>query len=455
MECKSIIKEILFSLMLAVMCIGLAVLAPISAAAEDSTIVTTRTIASDNEWTAFVLDFTTADASTVWNITLATNISADSSITGNAFLGTFDGGGNTITLTGLSLFDAAGGDSTETVIQNVILEGTATSSSTVGGLVNTAKGVTFTNCSNSGSITGSGDYTGGLVGSATNCSFTNCSNSGSITGSGDCTGGLIGEAAGVTITQCYNLATLAANTYAGGIVGCNFASGVSISNSYNLGDIKANSGAGGMVGRAEASMTLTNVYSAAVMEEGSGYHSELIGSIASDSSASITYSTAYLIDVLDKGSSSDGATIVTLTELQETFSGVSGWSVMAGLYPVLSYQSADTTVDYLLYAVPAMIIGDYLVKGEYPGYTWSGTTLTSTAGSKRVLNEQYEQYSGTVVTMYVADGTSSYSHAASTAYCMPIGMQSVQTSTGETDGCNYAEQAIFYVAKDANYQYIA
>lgn len=594
MECKNIIKGMVFPLILAVVCIGFAVFVPISAAAEDSTLETTRTIASGSDWTAFVSDFATASAGTVWNITLATNISVDTSITSSAFLGTLDGGGYTVTLKSVSLFDTAGnGGNTPATIKNIKLTGTVESASEVGALVNIANGVTFTDCATSTTVKGS-SCTGGLVGNAINCSFSNCSNSGSIEGSGNYIGGLVGEALGgtmsgctnsaafsssgnhvagiigyledgevtdcsntgaitgtsanaytagvvayaatvsasdcsnsaaitgsgsytagivgmittmgtvtgcnnsgmisgaanaagiiaqakgtaitqcsntgaigassasgnaggvlgiaysnVSISTCYNIASIEGSSYAGGMVGEILSSDISISNSYNLGDIEASTGAGGIVGiisTSVSSCTLTNVYSAAVMKKGDVYHSELIGS------GTITSASAYLVDVLDVGSTSDGATIVTLTELQEIFSGLSSWSATAGLYPVLSYQTADSNSDYLLYTVPAMNIDDYLVKGQYLDYEWSGSTLTSATGIARVLNEQY---TGTVATMYVVDGTSNYSHESSTAYCMPIGMQGVQTIAGDTDGCSYAEQAIFYVADEAIYQYTA
>lgn len=624
MECKNIIKGMVFPLILAVVCIGFAVFVPISAAAEDSTLETTRTIASGSDWTAFVSDFATASAGTVWNITLATNISVDTSITSSAFLGTLDGGGYTVTLKSVSLFDTAGnGGNTPATIKNIKLTGTVESASKVGALVNIANGVTFTDCATSTTVKGS-SCTGGLVGNAINCSFSNCSNSGSIEGSGNYIGGLVGEALGgtmsgctnsaestqlsgksaggligyassgitvtnctnsaafsssgnhvagiigyledgevtdcsntgaitgtsanaytagvvayaatvsasdcsnsaaitgsgsytagivgmittmgtvtgcnnsgmisgaanaagiiaqakgtaitqcsntgaigassasgnaggvlgiaysnVSISTCYNIASIEGSSYAGGMVGEILSSDISISNSYNLGDIEASTGAGGIVGiisTSVSSCTLTNVYSAAVMKKGDVYHSELIGS------GTITSASAYLVDVLDVGSTSDGATIVTLTELQEIFSGLSSWSATAGLYPVLSYQTADSNSDYLLYTVPAMNIDDYLVKGQYLDYEWSGSTLTSATDIARVLNEQY---TGTVATMYVVDGTSNYSHESSTAYCMPIGMQGVQTIAGDTDGCSYAEQAIFYVADEAIYQYTA
>lgn len=99
---------------------------------------------------------------------------------------TFDGNGHTITLTGTALFNQASSNST---INNLILDGTVTSSSSVGSLAIICN-ATVRNCASYTDVTYTGtggsywpDYAGGLIGSMTYSStvISNCLYAGTFT----------------------------------------------------------------------------------------------------------------------------------------------------------------------------------------------------------------------------------------------------------------------------------
>lgn len=178
---------------------------------------------------------------------------------GNAFTGTFDGQGHTIS--GIHLEPAAdatgnywglfGRVATPAVIQNLTVEGTVTSGGAyVGGIVGlVASGATVENCTNRCTVTYTGTGTaygvGGVVGHAGGASkagtvtagstqkgtlvITDCRNEGKVTGS-KCVGGILGRSditsGQVKVTGCVNTGSVTAtigdgNGYAdvGGIAG--------------------------------------------------------------------------------------------------------------------------------------------------------------------------------------------------------------------------------------------
>ena len=178
---------------------------------------------------------------------------------GNAFTGTFDGGGHTISGIHLEPAEGATGNywglfgrvATPAVIQNLTVEGTVTSGGAyVGGIVGlVASGATIENCTNRCTVTYTGTGTaygvGGVVGHAGGAAktgtvtagsnqkgtlvITNCPNEGDITGS-KCVGGILGRSdittGTVTVTGCVNKGNVTAtigdgNGYAdvGGIAG--------------------------------------------------------------------------------------------------------------------------------------------------------------------------------------------------------------------------------------------
>ena len=152
----------------------------------------------------------------------------------DAYTGTFDGAGHTIS--GMNINDSSTngvgffGTVNGAAIQNLCVEGTitASNSSFVGGIVGKTQGaVTITNCSFSGTVNsgkdGSNAGAGGIVGrvNAGTVAITGCANSANI--SGGVAGGILGYCSqkGNSINDCYNTGNITAiGTYPkGGIAG--------------------------------------------------------------------------------------------------------------------------------------------------------------------------------------------------------------------------------------------
>lgn len=105
------------------------------------------------------------------------------------------------------------------------------------------------NCTNSGGVTGNGNYIGGIAGIVnTSATISNCSNNGEVTGNGNYTGGIVGAAYPyTTILKCNNNAKISSvsedvnddSMLVGGIVG-NFL-GTRIEKCINLGDVLSKS----------------------------------------------------------------------------------------------------------------------------------------------------------------------------------------------------------------------
>ena len=149
----------------------------------------------------------------------------------NAYTGTFDGGGHTITgltVTGSNdyagLFGRIGSGGT---VKNVKLEGVKIESdndmSSVGGVAGRSYG-TLENCSVSGSVSVSG-IAGGVVGYQSGGFLTGCSSSATVN-AGGVAGGVAGLTdSGATLTACYatgdvTLETLSACYHANGTISC-------------------------------------------------------------------------------------------------------------------------------------------------------------------------------------------------------------------------------------------
>ena len=154
----------------------------------------------------------------------------------NAYKGTFDGGGHTITgltVTGSDQYAGLFGriDSGGKV-KNVVLEGVQIESDNSLGYAGGVAGYSYgniENCSVSGSVSGSGSSSdvGGVVGSQIGGSITGCSSSATVKGT-QRAGGVAGATnSGAILTACYatGSVTLVSNgldTYfAGGVVGNN------------------------------------------------------------------------------------------------------------------------------------------------------------------------------------------------------------------------------------------
>ena len=152
------------------------------------------------------------------------------------FLGTFNGGGKTVTLairgnySNAGLFMQVGNATVEATIKNFTTVGFVTStevSSTVGSVAGTVTNATISGVTNQAAITGGADsYVGGVAGTVTNATIWGAKNQAAITGGGGSyIGGIAGEvsnADGVGIfINCENHGVLNAYGEArvGGIMG--------------------------------------------------------------------------------------------------------------------------------------------------------------------------------------------------------------------------------------------
>lgn len=157
----------------------------------------------------------------------------------DAFAGTFDGNGHTIS--GLSGSNGLFGFVNGATIRNLKVEGTISSTSAnVGGIVGkTQTGTKIENCAFTGSVlstsTGKTAGVGGIVGKVNTGSLTitNCYNTANVTSSKNA-GGILGYsgAAGTKIEICFNTGTISGTYASGGIVGSMTSSKSSISNCY-------------------------------------------------------------------------------------------------------------------------------------------------------------------------------------------------------------------------------
>ena len=233
----------------------------------------------------------TADGLMAWNdaaqndLSLNCTLTADITLTGdwtpigtsisNAYKGTFDGGGHTITgltvttsdqYAGLFGYIGSGGKVKDVTLEDVQIT-SDNSSGYAGGVAGDSWG-TIENCSVSGSVSGT-TFAGGVVGSQWGGSITGCNSSATVKGV-IFAGGIAGETnSGASLTGCYatgnvsveNNATNAA--YAGGVVGYN--GGGTLTACYATGSVTGSGSGtiyvGGVTGD-NASGTLTACYHA-------------------------------------------------------------------------------------------------------------------------------------------------------------------------------------------------
>ena len=155
----------------------------------------------------------------------------------NAYTGTFDGGGHTIT--GLTvttndqyagLFGYLGKFGKFCTVKNVVMDGIQITCNhrlgSAGGVAGYSRAVTIENCSVSGSVSGT-MRAGGVVGGLNGGSITGCSSSATVKGTLN-VGGVAGETnSGATMAACYAIGNVTIeidpinNTLGGGLVGFN------------------------------------------------------------------------------------------------------------------------------------------------------------------------------------------------------------------------------------------
>lgn len=210
-----------------------------------------------------------------------------------AYIGTFDGNGKTLTYAydagnkgtqGLFGMVAGGG-----IVKNLTVQATLDASGndaiTIGGIAGFVEGK-ITGCVVKGSISGDSQVGGiagsiGLHGNVSKCrneatvnareqvggiagvsSYGDtyyCSNRGAVTAIENYAGGIVGHAQNyAVISACYNTAGIKAMMYAGGIAGKVYVAAAP-QGSYNTGTVEANANLGGVVGRLDGTDYITLV----------------------------------------------------------------------------------------------------------------------------------------------------------------------------------------------------
>ena len=207
----------------------------------------------------------------------------------NAYTGTFDGGGHTIT--GLTvttndqyagLFGYLGKFGKFGTVKNVVMDGIQITCNhrlgSAGGVAGFSRAVTIENCSVSGSVSGT-MCAGGVVGGQIGGSITGCSSSATVKGALN-VGGVAGEKnSGATMTACYATGNVTIeidpvkNILGGGLVGFNARSSVlacyATGNVTSTGSSTGNVYIGGFLGGNYT--TVTACYWKNNKEQGIGY----------------------------------------------------------------------------------------------------------------------------------------------------------------------------------------
>ena len=210
----------------------------------------------------------------------------------NAYTGTFDGGGHTIT--GLTvttndqyagLFGYLGKFGKFGTVKNVVMDGIQITCNhrlgSAGGVAGFSRAVTIENCSVSGSVSGT-MRAGGVVGGQIGGSITGCSSSATVKGALN-VGGVAGEKnSGATMTACYATGNVTIeidpinNILGGGLVGFNARSSVlacyATGNVTSTGSSTGNVYIGGFLGGNYT--TVTACYWKNNHEQGIGYNKE-------------------------------------------------------------------------------------------------------------------------------------------------------------------------------------
>ena len=160
--------------------------------------------------------------------------------------------GETCSVTGNKYVGGVCGEINSGTIQNCTNNGTVTGSGDdVGGICGYSCYGSIETCTNSGTVTGSSDNVGGICGYNENGTLQNSTNEGNVKGYSDNVGGVCGYSEGGSIQNCTNNGTAeisgSMEYYLGGICGQN--NGGAIANCTNSGAVTSSSSyAGGICG---------------------------------------------------------------------------------------------------------------------------------------------------------------------------------------------------------------
>ena len=159
----------------------------------------------------------------------------------------------------------AGGKISKASNEGNVSSGNSQGASFIGGIVGFNDKSTVTNVSNSGSITGTGDYVGGICGANGNASINIAYNTGTVQGANQ-VGGIAGydgndnQVAQSSVKNAYNTGVVSGRENIGGILG--LGEYASVENVYNLGAVSGDSAVGYVMGAsdADAVSTVVNAY---------------------------------------------------------------------------------------------------------------------------------------------------------------------------------------------------
>lgn len=359
----------------------------------------------------------------------ATGVNVIGTKSANAFAGTIDGDGHTITLdlagTGYNAligygkgctfkkltlagsvagynYSAAflgqtnGGDFVfENCTNNADISNVYGNTGGFIGYASNASSFSFKDCVNNGAVTGGSNYIGGFIGQLTKpATFINCVNTGAITAAGSNTGGFVGSISGTCMIDCcYNTGAVTATYSVGGIAGSTASKELAVYNVYNTGSItatvsstSASVGCGGLFGtvsNSTGSFLLGGTYNIGTLDAaGDTYAGSLVGSIYSSKSSKLLSS--YYLEgsaeqaigyvgssvALTNGSQvEDAATLKGMaTNLGASFTADTTPNVNSG-YPILYWQTGLANLDLSAAAVDP--ISDWVFTGTAiePGVT--------------------------------------------------------------------------------------
>ena len=127
-----------------------------------------------------------------------------------------------------------------------------------GGLIGDLDTCTVTRCSNSGTVSATGNlssYTGGLFGTSYTSTINKCYSTATVTSEDDFVGGLIGLSYRNNIDDCYATGAVTGDRYVGGFIGYSYDSQETVDDCFSTGAVTGNSDVGGFMGYSTSTVT--------------------------------------------------------------------------------------------------------------------------------------------------------------------------------------------------------
>jgi hypothetical protein len=261
-------------------------------------------------------------------------------------------------------------------VSNAYATGAVTGVSEVGGLVGYSYYGTVSNAFATGSVT-SEQYVGGLVGVNWYGTVSNAYATGSVTGTGSSSrvGGLVGQNGG-TVSNAYATGEVTGHSYVGGLVGMNNSSGM-LSNAYASGVITGGFDVGGLVGRNDG--TVSNVYATGAVS-GTGIY---IGGLIGGNGGTVTNS-YWDIEASGWSTSAGGMGKTTAEMKQQTmfteWNFSTTWGIAEGVsYPYLQLSPPPFKLTVTVTGACHVTLSPEPEGGCYAAGTWVTLTMVPAA----------------------------------------------------------------------------